>query len=73
MVNLRQMKIDRIADYLPHLDVEGDQDADTLLVGWGSTYGHIDAAMELLQSQGRKVAMAPGSSISGLCLQILRR
>ncbi len=58
MVNLRQMKIDRIADYLPHLDVEGDQDADTLLVGWGSTYGHIDAAMELLQSQGRKVAMA---------------
>ena len=41
MVTTRQAKIDKIADYIPELEVIGDEDADLLIVGWGGTYGHL--------------------------------
>lgn len=58
MVKARQAKIDKIADYIPELDVVGDEDADLLIVGWGGTYGHLYEAMETMQEQGKKVALA---------------
>ncbi|MDR1102843.1 MAG: 2-oxoacid:acceptor oxidoreductase subunit alpha [Tannerella sp.] len=58
MVAVRQAKIDRIADYIPELEVAGDRDADLLIVGWGGTSGHLYEAMEIMQQQGRKVAVA---------------
>ncbi len=58
MVNARQAKIDKIADYIPPLEVTGDEDADLLIVGWGGTYGHLYEAMETMREQGRKVALA---------------
>lgn len=35
-----------------------DADADTLLIGWGGTYGHLYTAAEELCAEGRKVAFA---------------
>ncbi|MDR2232917.1 MAG: 2-oxoacid:acceptor oxidoreductase subunit alpha [Tannerella sp.] len=58
MVTTRQAKIDRISGFIPPLEVIGDDDADLLIVGWGGTYGHLSEAMEMMQQQGRKVAMA---------------
>ena len=58
MVKARQAKIDKIADYIPELEVVGDEDADLLIVGWGGTYGHLYEAMETMQEQGKKVALA---------------
>ena len=58
MVMLRREKIARIADDIPALEVLGDPDADTLLVGWGGTYGHLRTAAEELCRQGHKVAFA---------------
>lgn len=58
MVKARQAKIDKIADYIPELEVIGDEDADLLIVGWGGTYGHLYEAMETMQEQGKKVALA---------------
>lgn len=58
MVMLRREKIARIADNIPALEVLGDPDADTLLVGWGGTYGHLRTAAEELCRQGHKVAFA---------------
>lgn len=58
MVKARQQKIDKIADYIPELKVIGDEDADLLIVGWGGTYGHLYEAMETMQEQGKKVALA---------------
>ncbi|MDE6368904.1 MAG: 2-oxoacid:acceptor oxidoreductase subunit alpha, partial [Muribaculaceae bacterium] len=46
MVNIRREKIARIADDIPALEVIGDTDADTLLVGWGGTYGHLHTAAD---------------------------
>lgn len=66
MVKTRQAKIDKIADYIPEQEVIGDLDADLLLVGWGGTYGHLYEAMETMQKQGKKVAMAHFKFISPL-------
>ena len=57
MVALRAEKIAGIAKDIPALEVAGDvDDAEVLIVGWGSTWGAINAAMERLQARGRKVA-----------------
>jgi 2-oxoglutarate ferredoxin oxidoreductase subunit alpha len=66
MVVTRQAKIDRIAAFIPELKVVGDTDAELLLVGWGGTYGHLYEAMEIMQSEGRKVALAHFRFISPL-------
>ncbi len=59
MVRTRQAKIDKIADYIPNVDVVGNaDDADLLIVGWGGTYGHLYEAMEKMHEQGKKVALA---------------
>ena len=42
---------------VPDLEVEGDvDDADLLVVGFGSTYGHLHSAMDELRAKGYKVA-----------------
>ena len=57
MTRLRQQKIDNIQ--VPDLEVEGDvNDADLLIVGFGSTYGHLHAAMDELRAADNKVALA---------------
>ena len=55
MTRLRQQKIDNIQ--VPDLEVDGDvNDADLLVVGFGSTYGHLHSAMDELRAKGYKVA-----------------
>lgn len=66
MVNARQAKIDKIADYIPELEVVGNEDADLLIVGWGGTYGHLYEAMEDLHENGKKVALVHFKFISPL-------
>ncbi len=57
MTRLRAEKIAKIQ--VPDLEVEGDKDdADLLIVGFGSTYGHLHAAMDELRGAGTKVALA---------------
>ncbi len=58
MVYTRREKIARIADSIPALEVACEADADTLLVGWGGTYGHILTAARQLCDEGKKVAFA---------------
>ncbi len=58
MVLLRREKIARIADNIPALEVLGDPSAETLLVGWGGTYGHLLTAATELCAAGHPVAFA---------------
>lgn len=44
MILARKHKIEQIADRIPSLQAEGNTESDTLLVGWGSTEGHLRAA-----------------------------
>jgi 2-oxoglutarate ferredoxin oxidoreductase subunit alpha len=48
MVITRQAKINQIADQIPLLQVQGNANSDTLLIGWGSTEGHLHAAANQL-------------------------
>jgi 2-oxoglutarate ferredoxin oxidoreductase subunit alpha len=57
MTRLRKQKIDNIK--VPDLEVLGDEaDADLLIVGFGGTYGHLRAAMDVMRAQGKKAALA---------------
>lgn len=58
MVETRQRKIDLIARNIPEVEVQGNPDADTLLIGWGGTYGHLYTAVEELNRAGKPVAFA---------------
>jgi len=54
MVDLRAAKIAAID--VPDAEISGDADATFCMLGWGSTWGAIDAAVERLQKNGKKVA-----------------
>jgi 2-oxoglutarate ferredoxin oxidoreductase subunit alpha len=56
MVRLREAKIAGIAADIPDAEVRGSEDADLLVVGWGSTWAAIDASVERLRRRGQKVA-----------------
>ena len=58
MVRLRQEKVERIADDIPPLEVKGDHRADTLLIGWGGTFGHLMSATDDLCADHCRVALA---------------
>jgi 2-oxoglutarate ferredoxin oxidoreductase subunit alpha len=59
MVNTRQAKVDKIADYIPlqRLD-SGPETGKVLVLGWGSTYGAIKTAVTELQAAGHAVSHA---------------
>lgn len=76
MVKTRRAKIARIADDIPELQTEGNVDADTILVGWGGTYGHILSAAAELEASGLPVAVAQFRYINPLpknALETLRK
>jgi len=58
MVRLRAAKVAGIASDIPELEVDDPGGADTLVLGWGSTYGAIGAAARRVRASGRAVATA---------------
>jgi 2-oxoglutarate ferredoxin oxidoreductase subunit alpha len=56
MVQLRADKVERIAREIPPTEINGDPTGDVLVVGWGSTKGAIDAAIERARRKGLKVS-----------------
>jgi len=59
MVNTRQAKVDKIADYIPLQQLDsGPEKGKVLVLGWGSTYGAIKSAVSDLQAEGHAVSHA---------------
>ena len=58
MVNERAQKVQKVADYIPELEVDGPSSGKLLVVGWGGTYGHIQSAVHELRAEGTDVAFA---------------
>jgi 2-oxoglutarate ferredoxin oxidoreductase subunit alpha len=56
MCRLRAEKVAKIP--VPNVEVQGAEDADLLIVGFGGTYGHLYSAMEEMNKAGKKVALA---------------
>ncbi len=57
MIEIRQKKIDDIVNDIPEVIVEGEQEGDLLIVGWGGTYGAIKDAFEKLRQDGNQISM----------------
>jgi 2-oxoglutarate ferredoxin oxidoreductase subunit alpha len=55
MTAKRRNKLRKLAEEIPVPEVFGDQEGDSLIVGWGSTYGPIHDAVALARDQGEKV------------------
>ena len=68
MVKARELKVQNVAKYIPELEVltECDNQTDTILVGWGGTYGHIYTAYEELNKAGRNIDFAQFQYINPL-------
>ena len=58
MTDMRAWKVSNIANDIDKLEIYGDESADTLVLGWGSTYGGITQAVNRLNEKGVKVASA---------------
>ena len=58
MVRLRAQKVAGIAKDIPELEVDDPDGAGTLVLGWGSTYGPIAAAVRRVRRDGGKIAQA---------------
>jgi len=55
MVQLRAKKVELVVQDVPDVVPAGDPEGDLLLIGWGSTYGSITAALRAARGKGRKV------------------
>ena len=58
MTQLRAAKIKAIEEDIGPLEFDSDEGADTLILGWGGTYGAIGAAVRRIRGRGRKIARA---------------
>ena len=56
MIELRKQKIERIADSLPPVEVDGPDSGELLVIGWGGTKGSITAAVEEVRKDGLAVS-----------------
>lgn len=66
MCELRAAKVARVKDFIPAQEVVGDKEGDLLVVGWGSTYGHLLSAVEQLSKEGKKISLCHFNFINPL-------
>jgi 2-oxoglutarate ferredoxin oxidoreductase subunit alpha len=55
MVRLRAAKVEAIVQDVPDVVPAGDPDGDLLIIGWGSTYGAITAALKARRAEGARI------------------
>jgi len=66
MVKVRAAKVARVANFIPDLKFNGDENADLLVVGWGGTYGGLHTAVSAMLVDGKSVAHAHFNFINPL-------
>ncbi len=55
-MNMRSRKLAALAATLKPPEIHGDPSGDLLIVGWGSTLGAVEEAVDLARAQGQKVS-----------------
>jgi 2-oxoglutarate/2-oxoacid ferredoxin oxidoreductase subunit alpha len=58
MVNQREEKVNRVANYIPEQSILGEDKGDLLVVGWGGTEGMLKSAVGHMQAKGHKISLA---------------
>ncbi len=58
MVNMREAKVQKVADFIEPQTIVGEKTGDLLVVSWGGTHGAMLSSVTVLQNQGKKVSLA---------------
>jgi 2-oxoglutarate ferredoxin oxidoreductase subunit alpha len=58
MVAERAAKVQRVADHIPELKVDGPASGRLLVVGWGGTFGHVHSAVQAARAESVDVSFA---------------
>ena len=58
MCRLRAEKVERVANFIPPLEVDGPPGGDLLVVSWGGTWGAVSAGVTRCRERGMTVAHA---------------
>ena len=66
MVETRAAKVKGVENMIPDLEIFGNENADLLIVGWGSTRGHLMSAVVSMNKKGKNVAMVHFNYINPL-------
>ncbi|MFO7934819.1 MAG: 2-oxoacid:acceptor oxidoreductase subunit alpha, partial [Bacteroidales bacterium] len=66
MVEQRELKVQKVADFIPEQNVIGPQEGDLLVVGWGGTFGALASAVKDLQGEGKSISLAQFNYINPL-------
>jgi len=66
MTEARKDKVEKIADFLPDLQVEGAQEGDLLVVGWGGTKGSLLTTVREMNEEGASIGLAQFNFINPL-------
>ena len=56
MVDYRNAKVEKVADFIPNQEVDGDPSGELLVVSWGGTFGAVHSAVKQVQGEGQKVS-----------------
>jgi 2-oxoglutarate ferredoxin oxidoreductase subunit alpha len=57
MVEKREAKVQRVADFIPEQKIFGDSSGDLLVIGWGGTHGALHSAVEELRNEGKHISL----------------
>ena len=68
MIELREAKVQKVAEFIPKQEVIGEASGDLLVIGWGGTYGALISAVEDLQEEGKSISLAHFNYINPLPL-----
>ncbi len=66
MVETRMQKVNNVSQIIPELKVEGNENAELLVIGWGGTQGHLMTAVNSINKKGGKIALAHFNYINPL-------
>ncbi|PKO95227.1 MAG: hypothetical protein CVU14_11960 [Bacteroidetes bacterium HGW-Bacteroidetes-9] len=58
MVDLREAKVQKVADYIPEQEIVGEKEGELLIISWGGTLGAVQEAVEEVQKQGKSISHA---------------
>jgi 2-oxoglutarate ferredoxin oxidoreductase subunit alpha len=66
MIKLREEKVQRVANYIPEIQLDGECSGDLLVIGWGGTYGSLLSAVQEIQQEGKSISLAQFNYIKPL-------
>ncbi|MCP4311355.1 MAG: 2-oxoacid:acceptor oxidoreductase subunit alpha [Bacteroidetes bacterium] len=66
MVEVREAKVQKVAEFIPKQEIFGEDSGDLLVIGWGGTYGALVSAVGDMKEEGKSISLAQFNYINPL-------